>query len=171
MILQVKDQLDATRAQLLQEIILLSDTEFNDKPDEQNWSIAQICHHLILVEEATRKAVAWGLKTQEQSSPVRKDLLHLLDRTRKFQAPAIVEPSEDLFHVQKMLELLATTRTNFLTFLETLVDTETLAKHSVKHPALGECPLDQWIEQIYYHEQRHIQQIQEIKNSWPQVQN
>ena len=47
MILFAKDQFDATREQLLQEINHLSDTEFNDKPDAQKWSIAQICHHLI----------------------------------------------------------------------------------------------------------------------------
>lgn len=38
-----------------------------------------------------------------------------------------------------------------------------LAKKSVMHPALGELPLDQWIEQIYLHEQRHIEQINELK--------
>ncbi|MBD8521167.1 DinB family protein [Lysinibacillus fusiformis] len=171
MILFAKDQFDATREQLLQEINHLSDTEFNDKPDAQNWSIAQICHHLILVEEATKKAVTWGLKSQEQSSPERKDMQLLLDRTRKFQAPSIVEPSEEPFHVQKMVESLATTRAEFLGFLETIEDTDALAKRTVKHPALGECPLDQWIEQIYLHEQRHIQQIQEIKNSWQQAPN
>lgn len=31
------------------------------------------------------------------------------------------------------------------------------------HPALGELFLDQWIELIYLHEQRHIEQIKEIK--------
>ena len=31
------------------------------------------------------------------------------------------------------------------------------------HPALGELSLDQWIELIYLHEQRHISQIKEIK--------
>ncbi|MEC3085289.1 PadR family transcriptional regulator, partial [Bacillus cereus] len=30
-------------------------------------------------------------------------------------------------------------------------------------PALGELPLDQWIELIYLHEQRHMLQIKEIK--------
>lgn len=31
------------------------------------------------------------------------------------------------------------------------------------HPALGELLLDQWIELIYLHEQRHIEQIKEVK--------
>jgi len=158
----VKEHLDTTRTQLLQEIHLLDDTTFNKKPDAQSWSVAQICHHLVLVEEATKKAITWGLKAEEQSTPARKNVQLILDRTRKFQAPPIVEPAEEPFTVQAMLDLLATTRKNLLAFLQTIEEPEALAKRAVKHPALGELPLDQWIEMVYMHEQRHIKQLQEI---------
>lgn len=158
----VKEHLDTTRTQLLQEIHLLDDTTFNKKPDAQSWSVAQICHHLVLVEEATKKAITWGLKAEEQSIPARKNVQLILDRTRKFQAPPIVEPAEEPFTVQAMLDLLATTRKNLLAFLQTIEEPEALAKRAVKHPALGELPLDQWIEMVYMHEQRHIKQLQEI---------
>lgn len=158
----VKEHLDTTRTQLLQEIHLLDDTTFNKKPDEQSWSVAQICHHLVLVEEATKKAITWGLKAEEQSTPARKNVQLILDRSRKFQAPPIVEPAEEPFTVQAMLDLLATTRKNLLAFLQTIEEPEALAKRAVKHPALGELPLDQWIEMVYMHEQRHIKQLQEI---------
>jgi len=158
----VKEHLDTTRTQLLQEIHLLDDRTFNKKPDAQSWSVAQICHHLVLVEEATKKAITWGLKAEEQSIPARKNVQLILDRTRKFQAPPIVEPAEEPFTVQAMLDLLATTRKNLLAFLQTIEEPEALAKRAVKHPALGELPLDQWIEMVYMHEQRHIKQLQEI---------
>ena len=158
----VKDHLDATRTQLLQEIDTLDDTAFNRKPDAQSWSVAQICHHLVLVEEATRKAIAWGLKAQENSTPARKNVQLILDRTKKIQAPSIVEPTEQPFTVQAMQDLLATTRKNLLAFLQTIEEPEVLAKRAVQHPALGELPLDQWIEMVYLHEQRHIEQLQEI---------
>lgn len=158
----VKEHLDTTRTQLLQEIHLLDDTTFNKKPDAQSWSVAQICHHLVLVEEATKKAITWGLKAEEQSTPGRKNVQLILDRTRKFQAPPIVEPAEEPFTVQAMLDLLATTRKNLLAFLQTIEEPEALTKRAVKHPALGELPLDQWIEMVYMHEQRHIKQLQEI---------
>jgi hypothetical protein len=35
--------------------------------------------------------------------------------------------------------------------------------NTVRHPVLEELPLDQWIELLYLHEQRHIEQIKEIK--------
>jgi len=76
----VKEHLDTTRTQLLQEIHLLDDTAFNKKPDAQSWSVAQICHHLVLVEEATKKAITWGLKAEEQSTPARKNVQLILDR-------------------------------------------------------------------------------------------
>lgn len=158
----VKEHLDTTRTQLLQEIHLLDDTTFNKKSNAQSWSVAQICHHLVLVEEATKKAITWGLKAEEQSTPARKNVQLILDRTRKFQAPPIVEPAEEPFTVQAMLDLLATTRKNLLAFLQTIEEPEALAKRAVQHPALGELPLDQWIEMVYLHEQRHIKQLQEI---------
>lgn len=158
----VKDHLDATRTQLLQEIDSLDDTAFNRKPDAQSWSVAQVCHHLVLVEEATRKAIAWGLKAQENAMPARKNVRLILDRTKKIQAPSIVEPTEQPFTVQAMQDLLATTRKNLLAFLQTIEEPEVLAKRAVQHPALGELPLDQWIEMVYLHEQRHIEQLQEI---------
>ncbi len=61
-----------------------------------------------------------------------------------------------------MQDLLATTRKNLLAFLQTIEEPEVLAKRAVQHPALGELPLDQWIEMVYLHEQRHIEQLQEI---------
>ncbi|MEC2075593.1 PadR family transcriptional regulator, partial [Metabacillus fastidiosus] len=55
-------------------------------------------------------------------------------------------------------------RKKLITFLSTIEDKAILEEKSMKHPALGELPLDQWIEQIYLHEQRHIEQIKEIKS-------
>ncbi len=63
----VNDQLDETRNNLLTEITLLSDSQFNSKPDMNMWSIAQVCHHLVLVEQASLKAIAWGLKDGENA--------------------------------------------------------------------------------------------------------
>ena len=45
-------------------------------------------------------------------------------------------------------------------------DPSVLKKKSVDHPAFGALPLDQWIELVPLHEQRHIKQIEEIKSSF-----
>lgn len=160
----INDNLYETRANLVKEITFLSDTELNSKPNLNMWSIAQVCHHLVLVEGASIKAIAWGLKEVDSSQKERKNVDHiLLDRTNKIKAPKIVEPNIESFNAQQMMDLLNDSRKKLMAFLSSIEDISVLAEKSVVHPALGELPLDQWIEQIYLHEQRHIEQIKEIK--------
>ncbi|MFJ7666583.1 DinB family protein [Lysinibacillus sp. NPDC097195] len=163
MIATLLAQLKTTRAQLLKEIELLNDKQFNQRPDANSWSIAQICHHLVLVEASTIKAVAWGLASQPTTQPQRLNVLLLTDRTTKLAAPNIVEPTDKPFEVLQMLTLLSDTREQLTAFLLGIAEPSLLAKKAVKHPAFGQLALDQWIEQVYLHEQRHIEQIQESK--------
>ena len=159
----VNDNLYETRNNLVKEITSLSYTQFNGRLGMNMWSIAQVCHHLVLVEQATIKAIAWGLKKVDNTQTKRKNVHLMLDRTKKFKAPEIVEPDVEPFEVQSIIDLLNDSRKKFLTFLSTIEDKSILAEKSFKHPALGELPLDQWIEQMYLHEQRHTEQIKEIK--------
>ncbi|QDQ02897.1 DinB family protein [Lysinibacillus fusiformis] len=160
----VNDNLYETRNNLVTEITLLSDAQLNRKPEMNIWSIAQVCHHLFLVEQASIKAIAWGLKAGDSTQKERKEIqLFLLDRTKKINAPKIVEPDVEPFKVQRIIDLLNDSRNKLMTLLSSIEDASILAEKSVKHPALGELPLDLWIEQIYLHEQRHIAQIKEIK--------
>lgn len=159
----VNDNLYEARNNLVNEITSLSDSQFNGRLGMNMWSIAQICHHLVLVEQATIKAIAWGLTMVENIQTERKNVHLMLDRTKKFKAPEIVEPDVEPFEVQSIIELLNDSRKKLLTFLSTIEDKSILAEKSFKHPSLGELPLDQWIEQIYLHEQRHTEQIIEIK--------
>ncbi|MEG0450757.1 MAG: DinB family protein [Lysinibacillus sp.] len=159
----VDDYLCETRNHLINEITLLSDVQFNSKPDMNSWSIAEVCHHLILVEDSTIKAITWGLKQVDSTPTERKKVHLLLDRSKKINAPKIVEPDGNPFETQQIIDLLNDSRQKLMTFLSTIEDKSVLAEKSVKHTAFGELPLDQWIEQIYLHEQRHIEQIKEIK--------
>ncbi|MCG3087448.1 DinB family protein [Sporosarcina cyprini] len=159
----VIDHLDETRNNLMKELAYVSDDEFNSKPDLNSWSIAQVCHHLVLVEAATIKAVAWGIKEDEKTPREPRKIDLIFDRTRKIQAPKIVEPNIEPFTVQQIIDLLNSSREKLVAFLSGIEDESILTKTAVKHPAFGELPLNQWIELIYLHEQRHIEQIKEIK--------
>lgn len=159
----INDHLDGTRNQLIKEIALVNDEPFNVRPDTKTWSIAQVCHHLFLVEQATIKAITWGLKGTDHSQKERKKVHLMLDRTKKMQAPPIVEPALEPFKVQQIIDRLSDSRKKLIDYLSTIEDPSILVKKSVNHPAFGELPLDQWIEMIYLHEQRHIEQIKEIK--------
>ncbi|AFU13354.1 MULTISPECIES: DinB family protein [Bacillus cereus group] len=160
----VNDKFDETRKQLFEEITLLSDAQFNRKPDQDKWSIAQVCHHLVLLDERVITVISSGLKKMDSILNERKEIHTIvLDRSIKFIAPEMIEPSIEAFEVPKMVDLLTNARKELMRFLSTIEDESILAKKSVMHPALGELLLDQWIELIYLHEQRHIEQIKEIK--------
>lgn len=160
----VNESLNEVRNDLVNEIATLNHDEFNHRPVMSMWSIAQVCHHLILVEEATIKAISWGLKKGKSTQTDRKKVKEiLLDRTKKIKAPKIVDPGEQPFDVQQMINLLNDSRNKLLSFLHTIDDKSILKEKSMNHPALGDLPLDQWVEQIYLHEKRHIEQIKEIK--------
>ena len=90
--------------------------------------------------------------------------IHLVsDRTKKFESPEIANPTEELFDVENMLNLLKKSRENLLNVFRAIDDKSILNKKAAKHPAFGELSLEQWIELLYIHEQRHIEQIKDIK--------
>ncbi len=157
------DNLYETRNNLVKEIALLSYDEFNSRPDMDKWSIAQVCHHLILTEKACTNAIAWGLKTNNRTKKERKKLHLILDRTKKLKAPNIVEPDVEPFEVQQIVDMLNDSRKKLMTLLNTVEDQSILAEKSVQNPVFGELALNQWIDFLYLHEQRHIEQIKEIK--------
>ena len=159
----INDHLCETRNNLVEEIKLLSDAQFNAKPDTNSWSIAQVCHHLSLTEEKFVNVIAWGLKQEDSKQTERKNVHLILDRTTKVPAPEFLEPANDVFTIQQIIELLDDSREKLTTFLDKVEDPSILAEKSFKHRLLGELPLDQWVELVYIHEQRHIEQIKEIK--------
>jgi hypothetical protein len=158
-----KEKLVETRQRLLEEFALLSFQELNKRPDENAWSIAQICHHLSLTETSFTKAVRYGLKQTEPRITEPKSMDSISDRTRKYAAPDIVKPGEEPLDAQQIINLLTESRSFLFNTLDKIEDTAILAERTAKHPLFGELPLYQWVELVGRHEQRHIEQIKEAK--------
>lgn len=159
----VNENLVVTRNHLVDEIKSLTNEEFNHKPGKDQWSISEVCHHLVLLEIKTAKLVH-HLVNQPDTKKTESKPIHLAtDRSTKFNAPEIVQPSEDPFEVQQILEMLNEARNKLLEVLDRIEDKTILAERSVTHPVFGELPLIQWVELIDLHEQRHLEQIKEIK--------
>lgn len=157
------NKLIETRNHLLNEINLLSYDEFNKKQNSNEWSIAQICHHLFLVESKFTQAIEYGLKRIDGHETERKNIQVVSDKTVKLKAPDMVKPEEETFEVQKIIALLSDSRNSLMTVLSKVEDPSILSEKSAKHPFFGELPLNQWVELVYIHEKRHVEQIQEIK--------
>ncbi|MFJ8072345.1 DinB family protein [Peribacillus sp. NPDC096447] len=87
------------------------------------------------------------------------------DRSQKFESPEIAKPFEDPLDVEIILNFLTESRENLLNILRAIDDKSILSKKVSNHPAFGELSLEQWIELLYLHEQRHIEQIKDVKLS------
>jgi hypothetical protein len=159
---QFKNNLLETRDRLLNEIRSFCFDDFNQRPDQNNWSVAQICDHLVLVEKAFTKAIVYGMK-KENKKIERANINPIMDRTKKIDAPEMVIPTSEPIEVQQVMERLGESRKELLNVLSTVKDSSILAEKYARHPIFGKIPLDQWIELLYLHEQRHIEQIKEIK--------
>lgn len=152
-----------SRNKLVKEMIVLSSETFNYRREPLEWSIAQICHHLFLVERASTKAIEIGLRTNDERKAEHKSLQFILDRSKKRKAPDIVEPGDGPYEVQQMLKWLQDSRNRLTDLLNSIEDKSILAEKSFQHPVYGHLSLDQWVELLDLHEQRHIEQIKEIK--------
>ncbi|MFF2886962.1 DinB family protein [Paenibacillus sp. NPDC057967] len=163
LIQRYQHDLSAARAYLLQEISSLNENEFNRFAVEDAWSIGQICHHLWKTEVLFTKAIVFGLKRKPISDAGRKAVEVVLDQAVKYRAPEIAEPDEGPFHVTELIWLLDGSRQQLLEVLVKIEDEAILKEIAVNHPRFGDLPLDQWIELLYMHEQRHAEQIKKLK--------
>lgn len=164
MIANVVENLTGTRNRLLKEISDLSYAQLNKKPDEGTWSAAQVCHHLYLSESAFTQAIIYGLSKSNGKKAEPKPVQLAVDRSQKAKAPDMVVPSDEPLELEKIIELLNQSRNVFFEFYHQLEDKSILKEKSTKHPLFGYTPLDQWVDLIYLHEERHIEQIREIKS-------
>lgn len=160
----VNDHLAETRNLLFGTIQSLTNEELNRKPANNMWSISQVCHHLFLAERAFTQSIIYGLKQGISRKADPKPIQLAADRSIKTDAPDIVLPGEVSLTMEQVIEELDSSREILLEVLSRVEDKSLLAERSAKHPLFGHLPLDQWVELIYLHEQRHIEQIEEIKS-------
>jgi len=158
-----RDSLFNTRELLLNEIASLSFDDFNRRFESGKWSIAQVCHHLFITEDLFTKAIMLGLKKKNPADTEHLPIQFVSDRSNKIEAPAISEPSSESHQVPQIIELLNDSRNKLMNVLSTIEDRSALRTIAVQHPVFGNLPLDQWIELLFLHEQRHIEQIKELK--------
>lgn len=163
---EIYQKLDETRDALLEAINGLSKEQLNKQKDSNSWSIGQVCQHLIKTEELYVMAVKRGLKSQEDSLIESKPLEFLLDRSKRLTAPDIAKPTNEVLEHQEIIEGLNHSREKLYAILNTLEDPSILSRRHFTHPVFKEMLLIEWVKSVYLHEQRHIKQINEIKDGF-----
>ncbi|MDK8189304.1 DinB family protein [Paenibacillus sp. UMB7766-LJ446] len=155
---------DDIRSQIWEAISGLSEEQLNLRPTPERWSMIQVLRHLNLMESIIVKQARAALeKEQTQTVSVDKKPYELtLDRSHSVNAPAHLQPPAEP-------EALANVRHDLEASHQALMhvaqdhEAELLRSKSFPHPVFGEMDLAQWVDFASYHEERHLAQIQDIK--------
>jgi uncharacterized damage-inducible protein DinB len=138
----------------------LSNEKMNEKPSQDEWSIAQIVLHLAGAETRFMKLALEAAQEQPDHKGESVDLSVFDDKSKKLKAP--IDPPEDPQSIDDLLNALQASRRLTEEFIEKYSEAE-LAQRTMKHHRFGKMPVWQVLELIGRHELRHIHQIEETK--------
>jgi hypothetical protein len=156
-------RLDSIHSELVDTITPIEDVLFSRSPADNEWSIAEIVHHLCLVEER----VIQELETELANPPRRIGFVRkfiptsiVASRLLRVKAPRGVNP----LNPPAKAEVIAKydSARNRLKVLCSTHGRDRLKQVIFKHPFLGEIDGTATVSFIGYHELRHFKQIREV---------
>jgi uncharacterized damage-inducible protein DinB len=159
-------ELTASRQQFLDSVAGLSPAQWNFKPDEKTWSVAECAEHIAVSEDVifgNVSKVVEGPATPDKKSAVTDQfiLTAVVNRTQKFQAPEVLRPTHRFATTQEMLDHFKQSRERTIAYVRDTQDD--LRGHFFDHPVLKTMDGYQWILLLSAHSQRHTAQLNEVK--------
>jgi uncharacterized damage-inducible protein DinB len=156
-------KLDSIHGKLLNLVAEVDDEDFPRRPSENEWSVAEIIHHLSLVEQYVLNSLQQSLAQPPQRLPFLRRLVPtrvVAFRLIRVKAPRPVQPLQPPPR-DRLIENFNATRANLKALCEQQGSAR-LRQVIFKHPFLG--PLDgtATVSFIGYHEVRHGKQIREV---------
>ena len=169
---ELVDAISRFRESLLKHVSGLSEAQLSYKPEDGEWSLSDILHHLALTDEANGKLTSRALKhAAERNVPPDptpdESVLTCLDEPAarisnvKATAPDFVRPQSHLSATESLTRL-AASRERMVQAIEQLSQYD-LTQLKYPHPVLGDLDMYQWILIAGGHEGRHVGQIKRIK--------
>lgn len=171
---EIFDHIDRTRGRLLRAVEGLSEGQQHFRPAPERWSVAQLCEHLASVEENVTGLVRRLLaKAEESGAPARAggapfdpvNIEGFVESTRgvKIEAPERLRPA-DATPLADSLARLAGARAT-LHALRPGIERADGRAIRFPHPACGTLDLYQWVLFVGAHEDRHLAQIETLKEA------
>ena len=166
---QVIARLDATRDRLVAGLETLSDDQWGWSPDPRIWSAAHIAEHLAVVNFGTSRLLTERFETLEPASftaeqQARKDAMiapAVANRGIKMEAPANLRPKSRWGTRAEIMSKLLSARDAITNAVRnTTVDLRT---RKAPHPALGTLDGLQWALFAAEHDERHMTQLDELR--------
>ena len=169
-LLAIEAELDRSRQQLLAAAERVNDDLFLVRPSADEWSAAEILHHLEIEENRIADRVAQGVALARQNGwgpdADDADVVHSVDR---FQIERVITPIQtrnppEAGHSRDDLFTgLRASREKLLGIIRGATDVS-WSKIVAPHPALGEFNLYQWLMFVARHEDRHRAQLERAHN-------
>ena len=134
------------------------------RPAENEWSVAEVVHHLCLVEERVLDDMRENLQQPPAKGGLLKRLLPMRIvslRLKRVEAPDAVRPPSNPPPIQEVMQNYDRFRAN----LKQLCVDEgrgRLRQIRFKHPVFGYIDGVAAVSMLGFHEQRHLKQIREI---------
>jgi len=147
----------------------LTEVQANFRPDENQWTIAEIAEHVSIVNDGFLRITHKLLKEAESAAkPPRADLNlgHTIldengDQPPPFQAPDRVRPQGGV-GIEDALAKMRATLAGFAE-IQSRLEAVDLSKPVFPHPAIGPINAYQWMVLLGEHEDRHRGQIERLK--------
>ena len=166
---ELLDQLALQRAQLRAAVDTIDPQLRERRPAPERWSVAEVLEHLAIVETRSIDRLAAklaearvnGIPEETETTPIMPtvNMAWLLDRSRTVSAPEVLHPRG--LSADAAWSALEESRSRFREIVASC-DGLALGTLMMRHPALGELTLYQWIGSVAGHEARHAAQIREI---------
>ena len=169
---EIYEDIDGTREKLLRAVEGLDEGQHGFRPSPDRWSVAEIVEHLSIVERQVAGLLEKLLSKAEAAGHVRAEdapftpitIAGQVEQTRaqKLTAPEQIRPTGATLAAS--LSAIRDSRAA-LRALRPRVERVDGAAISFPHPAWGAINLYQWLAFVGAHEQRHLAQIEALKDA------
>ncbi|MEP6920781.1 MAG: DinB family protein [bacterium] len=160
---RILNRLDSTHQKLLDTVSPLAPQLFSQRPSANEWSVAEIVHHLHLVEELVIKQMEQELQKPPQQIGLLRKLIPISIvalRLTRVKAPKAATPLEPPAKEENIAGLNSTRAK--LKELCAKQGEARLKKMVFIHPVLGQIDGTATVSFVGYHELRHYKQIRDV---------
>lgn len=161
------DYLEKTKQGVLDATSGLSEAQWNFKAGPDRWSIAEVTEHIAAAEDLLRGSVedqvlkAPARTENEDVAEIDAFVLQVIpDRTKKFQAPEPLKPTNRFGSPADARKHFAESREKTEALLKSRPD---LREHATDSPLGKKLDAYEWILFVGAHSDRHTKQILEVK--------
>ncbi len=156
-------RLDSAHRKLYKTVSAIDPDLMIRRPGNNQWSVAEVMHHLCLVEERVLAELHRGVALPPHKTGILKKLIPMRIVSWRFvrvKAPKAVSPEKHLPREQ-LFETYNGVRNRLKNFC-LQYSSERLRLISFRHPLLGKIDGVAAVSFVAFHEERHHKQIREI---------